>query len=136
MLNKRRELCHYLWQTWSPTWQFNEAEFAATAASWDNPDWVEITLHSYRVRWGSASTDLRYAAWEEQLNQHPVINVPTLHLHGAADGCSLPESAADQSASFAAGYSRQFVPGAGHFIPRERPDAIIAAMLGNGIQPG
>ena len=126
----RRELCRYLWRTWSPTWEFSDADFASMAASWDNPDWVDITLHSYRVRWGNAKIDPRYAKWEEKLKKHPAIQVPTVQLFGAEDGCVLPESITDQAASFPAGYRCEVVPGAGHCIPRERPDAVTALLLG------
>ncbi len=125
----RRELCRYLWKTWAPTWNFTEEEFQRTAASWDNPAWVDVTLHSYRVRWGNAPADLRYAKWETRLKTHPTITVPTVLLHGELDGASLAMSSEGQEDSFSAGYRREVLPGAGHFLPRERPVAVITAVL-------
>ncbi len=126
---KRREVCRYLWQTWAPSWKFTDEEFETTAASWDNPDWVDITLHAYRVRWGNAAKDERYALLEQRLEAHPKITVPTLVLHGEQDGASLPSSTGQQASSFSASYRRETLRGVGHFIPRERPEAIIAALV-------
>ena len=130
LTDNRNNFCRYLWQTWSPTWRFTEDEFATTAGSWYNPDWVEITLHSYRVRWGNAAPDLRYAQLESRMKQHPTITVPTVHLHGATDGCCLAEVLEDQSASFSGGYRRQILPGVGHCPPRESPEVIVQTILG------
>ena len=129
LTDNRETLCRYLWQTWSPNWRFTEEEFALTAGSWYNPDWVDITLHSYRVRWGNAAQDPRYLKLEERLKRHPTIPVPTVHLHGGADGCTLPDLLEDQSASFSDGYRRQIVPEAGHFLPRECPELIVQTVL-------
>jgi pimeloyl-ACP methyl ester carboxylesterase len=130
LVDNRRGLCRELWRMWSPTWSFDAPTFEATAAAWDNPDWVDVTLHYYRVRWGHAPVTPRYADLEARMRKHPKIAVPTVHLHGDADGCILPSSLRDQSASFSGGYRREIVPGAGHFIPRERPEAIVTAVTG------
>jgi pimeloyl-ACP methyl ester carboxylesterase len=74
---ERAEFCRDLWRTWSPGWKFDEAEYAATAASFDNPDFVDIVLHSYRVRWGFAPGDPAYAADAALLDTTPVLQVPT-----------------------------------------------------------
>jgi pimeloyl-ACP methyl ester carboxylesterase len=79
--DNRRELCDFLWRTWSPTWRFTESEFTETAHSWENPDWVEVTLHSYRVRWGNAAVDPRFGDLEERMKGQPSITVPTVQLH-------------------------------------------------------
>ena len=99
-----------------------------TAAAWDNPDWVDVTLHSYRVRWGNAPKDPRYAAWEARLEKHPAITVPPVLLHGEEDGATLVGSTRGQERSFGAGYRREVLPGVGHFVPRERPAAVVAAL--------
>ena len=127
--DNRRELCRYLWRSWSPTWQFTEVEFEQAASSWDNPDWVEVTLHSYRVRWGNAPKDPGYAALQAKLEKGPMVKVPTIFLHGGADACSLPSESANQAKMFPEGYHRQVLPGIGHFIPREQPDAVLNALL-------
>lgn len=127
--NNPRGLCRYLWKTWAPHLQFSDAEFEATAASWENPDWVEMTLHSYRVRWGAAPKDPQYEALEARLEKHPSIAVPTLLLHGEEDGASLASSSEGQESSFTAGYRREVLPGVGHFVPRESPRKVIEAVL-------
>ncbi len=124
----RRKVCRFLWQTWAPSLKFTEEEFALTAASWDNPDWVDVTLHSYRVRWGNAPKDPRFAALDKRLEAHPKIPVPTILLHGEEDGATLVSATEKQAASFAADYRREVLPGVGHFIPRERPEAVLAAL--------
>ena len=126
----RRELCRYLWHTWAPDWHFTAAELEATAAAWDNPDWVDITLHSYRVRWGNAPQDPRFAELEERMKKHPIIEAPTVQLHGADDGASLADAATaeEQAKSFSGGFRREILPGVGHFVPRERPEAILRAI--------
>ena len=73
--DNRREFCRFLWQTWSPTWKFTEAEFKATAPSWDNPDFADVALHFYRVRWGNASKDPHYAKLDAKLEKNPEIAV-------------------------------------------------------------
>ena len=125
----RRALCRLLWATWSPRWRFRDEEFEATAASWDNPDWVAVTLHSYRHRWGNAPGDPRYAGLETQLSPLPPIRVPTTVLHGEEDGATLPETTADKEKFFANGYERHVLPGVGHFIQREAPRVVVDAIL-------
>ena len=107
---------------------FTDEEFNATAA-WDNPDWVAMTLHSYRIRWGAASEDPRYDALEAHLETHPLISVPAMALHGAEDGARLAASSAGQESSFTGGYRRHELPGVGHFVQRERPQAVLDAVL-------
>lgn len=126
----RRELCRYLWRTWAPSWNFSDAELKATAASWDNPDWVDITLHSYRVRWGNAPQDPRFAELEARMRKNPRIPMPTVQLHGDEDGASLADAATaeEQAKSFPGGFRREILPGVGHFVPRERPEAILHAV--------
>ncbi len=126
----RREVCRYLWQTWAPHMAFTDTEFEATASAWENPDWVASTLYAYRVRWGAAPKDHRYDALEARLEAHPPIAVPTTVLHGEEDGASLVASSAGQESSFTAGYRRETLPGVGHFVQRECPEAVLQAVLG------
>jgi pimeloyl-ACP methyl ester carboxylesterase len=128
--NNRREFCHYIWHAWSPTMQFTEAGFERTAASWDNPDWVEVVVHSYCFRWGAAPPDPRYAALEQQLEPQPQISVPTILLHGELDGASLVTSSEGKEQYFSGPYERRVLAGVGHYVPREAPSAIIDAILG------
>ena len=128
--DNRRALCRHCWQHWSPTWKFTEEEFTTTAASWDNPDWVEITLHSYRMRWGNAPKDARSKAWEAELEKHPTIKVPTVQMHGALDGATLAGAVEGQAKCFSGSFEQKILPGAGHFIPREAPAAVVEAISG------
>lgn len=126
----RRALCRLLWQTWSPTWRFTDETFDKTAISFDNPDFVDVVIHSYRHRNLNAPGEPRFSAVERQLAGRPTIEVPSIVLYGADDGIAKPaaDSPADR-ASFTALVDRRIVSGAGHFLPREKPDAVSSAML-------
>jgi pimeloyl-ACP methyl ester carboxylesterase len=127
----RRALCRFLWQTWSPGWHFTDETFNRTAASFDNPDFVDVVIHSYRHRIGNAPGEPRFKAMEEQLAQRPPIQAPSIALYGADDGiarASASSSPAEQAA-FRSLVARRVVPGVGHFMPREKPEAVSSAML-------
>lgn len=125
----RRGICRLLWQTWSPDWRFSDETFNRTAVSFDNPDFVDVVIHSYRHRNGNAPGEPRFLAVEQQLAQHPRIRVPSIALYGVNDGVRKPPDAAVDRAAFTSLVAREVVPGAGHFLPRERPDAVSSAML-------
>jgi pimeloyl-ACP methyl ester carboxylesterase len=118
-----------MWRTWSPTWQHSSDDFNETAASFDNPDWADITLHSYRSRWGQAEGDPRYRELEERLAAMPSIDVPTLVLHGEADAVSLPASSLNKEAHFTNRYKRIGLPNVGHFPQREAPNSVAKDIL-------
>lgn len=123
----RRALTRHIWSIWSPGRAIEDAEFEATAASFDNPDWADVVLHSYRVRWGHAPVDPRLEDIEQRLKEDPVIRVPTLVLHGGADPCNAPSTSEGKDSLFASGYERIVMPGIGHFPQRE--DATTTAKL-------
>jgi len=126
----RRSLCRLLWQTWSPTWHFSDDTFNRTAASFDNPDFVEVVIHSYRHRNGNAPGEARFLEMEKQLAQRPKVQVPTVVLYGADDGVArTPADSPAERALFTALMARRVIPGAGHFLPREKPDVVSSAML-------
>lgn len=129
LADDRRNFCKYLWRLWSPGWKFSEAEFETTAASWDNPDFVAITIHSYRHRWDHAESDPYYAQVQAKIAALPPITVPVTALFGEDDGVTLLESTNVPPERFTAGYIRRTVPGAGHFVQRERPALVAAAIL-------
>ncbi len=124
----RAAFCRDLWRTWSPGWHFADREYAATAASFENPEFVEIVLHSYRVRWGFAATDPAYASETALLDRLPPVEVPTRVLMGSDDGATLPASAAGKEQYFRAGYELKIVPQCGHFLQREQPATVLAAI--------
>lgn len=126
----RRGFSRYLWQTWSPSWTFTDEEFEATAASFDNPDFVAVVLHAYRSGYGAAENDPRYADIEARFAERPAIEVPTTVLLGREDGINIFQpNMLEQSSDFTGGYTAQVVDGVGHFIHRERPDIVIDAIV-------
>lgn len=123
----RRELCRMLWQQWSPDWTFDDATFARTAAAFDNPDFVDVVIHSYRFHFGSAPGDPALAALEERLAARPRITVPAITLDGASDTLK-PGGTADQAGMFAARHEHRRIE-AGHNLPQEAPEAFADAVL-------
>ncbi|CAL8475965.1 alpha/beta fold hydrolase [Caballeronia sp. S22] len=118
------------WETWSPSGWFDEAEFAATARAFENPDWVPITLNAYRRRWrGDQPSDPALAELYARLATIERIGVPALMIQGGADSCDEPASSEGQDKYFPAGYRRVVIDGAGHFPLREAPDAVADAVI-------
>ena len=127
----RRGLCRLLWQEWSPTWRFSDEMFNLTAKAWDNPDFVDCVIHSYRHRNVNAPGEPRFADVERRLAARPTIDVPSIVLYGGDDGVGgapPPDSPAEQ-ALFTSRIARRIVAGAGHFVPRENPGAVSSAIL-------
>lgn len=125
----RRAFTRMMWDTWSPEGWYGPAEFEATADAFDNADWADVVLHSYRQRWGHAPGDPRYAQAGAALRSAPVLELPTLVLHGSADRCNEPDTSADKDRFFSGPYRRQLLDGAGHFPQREAAPAVAAAIL-------
>jgi pimeloyl-ACP methyl ester carboxylesterase len=127
----RRAICRYLWQAWSPSWRFTDETYERTAASFDNPDFVDVVIHSYRHRIMNAPGEPRFKEVEARLATRPKIQAPSITLYGAEDGIARPpaESPPAEQAAFEKLVARRVVPGVGHFMPRERPDAVSSAML-------
>jgi pimeloyl-ACP methyl ester carboxylesterase len=127
----RRSLCKLLWQTWSPGWRFSDETYNRTAPSFDNPDFVDVVIHSYRHRNGSAPGEERFLEMERQLAQRPKIAAPSILLYGAADPLARPSADVTpaERAVFPALVARRVIPGAGHFLPREKPETVSAALL-------
>jgi pimeloyl-ACP methyl ester carboxylesterase len=125
----RRAICRLLWREWSPNWRFDDATFDRTAPSFDNLDFVPVVIHSYRHRHGNAPSDPRFEQDERHLATRPPITVPTIVLHGAEDTVSPPHRSEGHMALFPAGTARHVVAGAGHFMPREQPRAVVEALL-------
>ena len=125
----RRELCKLLWQLWSPNWKFDDATYARTADSFDNPDFVDVVIQSYRHRFGYAPGDPAYDIFERQLAERPPITVPTIVLHGGGDGIARQASASAQPRFFAGPYQYRLIPVIGHDVPQEAPKETAAALL-------
>ena len=124
----RRDIASLLWRLWSPNWQFDDVTFDATAESFENPDFVDVTIQSYRHRYGNAPGDPTLAAFEQRLAERPSITVPTIVLHGACDGVGPAEQSEAHARHFTARYERRVIPVAGHFLARETPDAVVQAV--------
>ena len=124
----RRDLARLLWRLWSPNWKFDDATFEQTAASFDNEDFVEVTIQSYRHRFANAPGDPILEELEERLAAQPSIDVPTIVLHGEADGVTPPDGSEHAARHFTARYERRLVPVAGHFLSRETPEPVVQAV--------
>jgi len=125
----RNELCRLLWKLWSPTWSFDDATFKRTAASFENPDFVDVVIQSYRHRFGNAAGDPRYAATEARLAAQPKIDVPTIVIHGITDDVNPPGKSAGHERHFSGRYERRLFDNVGHNPPQESPKAFAEAVL-------
>src|SRR5882724_8075867 len=128
LTENRRDVARLLWTLWSPHWSFDDATFERSAVSFDNPDFVAVVIQSYRHRYGYAPGDPAMAAIEARLAPQPGIGVPTINLHGDADGVG-PVSERDGNApQFTGGYERRLLARIGHNVPQEAPAETIAAI--------
>jgi pimeloyl-ACP methyl ester carboxylesterase len=125
----RRDFAKRIWQLTSPRWDFDEATFERSAASFDNPDHVSIVIHNYRWRLGLAEGEPQYDALEQRLAQGPVIAVPTITLEGDANGAPHPDASA-YAKKFSGKYAHRVIKGGiGHNLPQEAPEAFAEAVL-------
>jgi pimeloyl-ACP methyl ester carboxylesterase len=125
----RQPLCRLLWKLWSPTWDFDEATYEATAASFDNPDFVAVCVHSYRHRYGNARSDPSYVEMQRLLAAMPRIAVPTVALHGTADGVHPVADSEGHERHFTGAYQRRVLEGVGHNPAQEDPATFARAIL-------
>ena len=124
-----RDFNKLIWQLASPKWQFDDATFDRTAASFDNPDHVSIVIHNYRWRLGLAEGEPEYAGVERQLAEFPVITVPTITLEGDANGAPHPDPNA-YAKKFSSRYEHRTIAGGiGHNLPQEAPQAFAEAIV-------
>lgn len=127
LTQNRFELCKYLWQLWSPTWTFTDETYQRTASSFENPDFVDVVIHSYKHRFGYAEGDAAYAALETALTHQPPITIPTIALSGAADG--VHPNPTNDTHKFTNTYQHRTLPNIGHNIPQEAPGETVSAVL-------
>lgn len=123
-----RALTKLLWQLWSPNWRFDDAALDATVSSFGNPDFVDITIHSYRHRYGNAPGDPALEPIEKRLAERPTISVPAVALHGGSDGVTPAPNAEQDRKMFTAYYRRLIDPVAGHFFMQEAPQIVFDAV--------
>jgi pimeloyl-ACP methyl ester carboxylesterase len=125
----RRAVCRLLWKLWSPTWEFDDATFERSAVAFDNPDFVDVVIHSYRHRFGLVAGDPALAQIEQRLAQQPPIGVPTITFDGADDGVRPPAEAAQHARRFTGPREHRVVPGVGHNMPQEVPRVFSDAVM-------
>jgi pimeloyl-ACP methyl ester carboxylesterase len=126
----RRDIVRYLWETWAPTWTYTDEAFNRSAPSFDNPDFVDIVIHSYRHRHRNAPGEERFLDVERELAKRPPITVPSIVLRAGDSGLGAPsEDPSEDEAHFTNLVARRIVSGAGHDLPVQRPDAVSAALL-------
>jgi pimeloyl-ACP methyl ester carboxylesterase len=125
----RRRIARILWEEWSPAWDFDEATFDRSMAALDNPDFVDVAIHSYRHRFGNADGDPRYAELAKRLAAMPSIGVPAVTLDGDKDGVVAAGDGSASAAKFTARRIHRVVKGAGHNVPQEKPEAFAAAVM-------
>jgi pimeloyl-ACP methyl ester carboxylesterase len=129
LAENRRDIAKLLWQLWLVGEPFDAALFEKSAPSFDNPDFVDVVIHSYRVRYGYVTGDTSLAGIEKRLAAKPPITVPTIVLHGEADGIALPPSSEGHARHFTGPYRRRLVPRAGHALPQDATQAVADAVL-------
>ncbi len=115
----RRDIAKILWKQWSPNWDFDDACFERTAVAFDNPDYVDVVIHSYRHRFGLAESDPQYADIQRRLAALPIVSVPAITLDGAGDGVAPATDGKSSAAKFTNRLAHRVIPRAGHNLPQE-----------------
>jgi pimeloyl-ACP methyl ester carboxylesterase len=132
----RRGIAEVIWRRNSPEWEFTDADLDRAAAAFDNPDYVDVVLHSYRHRLGLAPGATQYDDLEQRLASTPTISVATITLDGTADG-NFPATDGSQHAHLFTGpREHRQIPHAGHHLPAEAPHAFAQAVMDVAEPPG
>ncbi|WP_028225876.1 alpha/beta fold hydrolase [Paraburkholderia ferrariae] len=129
LAENRRAFCRLLWSLWSPTWRFADDLYARSAAAFDNPDFVDVVVHSYRHRFGLVEGDPQFDDIERRLAAAPPITVPAITLEGEADGVLPPGGGQANATRFTGRHENRIVANAGHNLPQEAPQAFADAVL-------
>jgi pimeloyl-ACP methyl ester carboxylesterase len=125
----RRELCKLLWRLWSPSWTFDESTYNRTAVAFDNFDFVEVVVHSYRHRFGLAAGDPALEQIERRLAGQPPIAVPSVTLDGAVDGVMAMGGTANDALHFTGPHQHRILRNIGHNLPQEAAEAFAEAVM-------
>jgi pimeloyl-ACP methyl ester carboxylesterase len=126
----RHDFAKLIWAIASPKWNFDDATFDRTAASFDNPDHVAIVIHNYRYRLALAAGESKYDEWEKRIAAGPAISVPTITLEGDANGAPHAPDASAYRNKFTGKYEhRDITGGVGHNLPQEAPQAFAQAIV-------
>ncbi|MDC2957266.1 alpha/beta hydrolase [Streptomyces gilvifuscus] len=125
----RHDLTRFVWDTVSPTWDFDDATFERTAAAFDNPDYAAVVVHNYRWRLGLADGERRYDGLERRLAGRPTIGVPTITLDPERDPFTAPGGGSAYRDRFTGAYEHRTLTGVGHNVPQEAPTAFARAVV-------
>jgi pimeloyl-ACP methyl ester carboxylesterase len=129
LASDRRGIARILWRQWSPNWSFDDACLERTSIAHDNPDYVDIVIHSYRHRYGLVEGDPRYADIQRKLAALPPITVPAITLDGEGDGVAPATDGKASAAKFTGSRIHRTIPRVGHNLPQEEPEAFAAAVM-------
>ena len=125
----RKAFAHIHWVNWSPPGWFDEATFERVSKAWDNPDWVDVTLHSYRARWDEAKPDASSQWLEDKVKATKTLSLPTMYVQGAVDGVNPLSASKDVPGKFVGPFAFVTLSGVGHFPQRENPDAVARHLI-------
>jgi len=125
----RRGFAHFHWVNWGPPGWFDEATFSRVARAWDNPDWIDVTLHSYLSRWDIAPPDPLSAWLDSKVKATSSLSLPVVIIQGEADGVSSPGALNDVHEKFKGQFELVTLPAVGHFPQREVPDQVAAHLI-------
>lgn len=129
LINKRHDFIKYLWQTWSPSWNFNDEIYGLSKSSFDNSDFVDVVVHSYKHRFGIVAGDPKFDLIEKDLSKQPKISVPSITIDGETDGVSELSNISKIKQKFSAHIRHQILPNIGHNVPQEDPKNFSRAVL-------
>ena len=127
--NDPKGFAHIHWVNWSPPGWFEESTFERTARAWENPDWVDVTLHSYRARWDEAEPDPKSRWLEDKIKATKTLSLPTLYFQGEKDGINPPSASKSVPAKFAGPFELVKLAGVGHFTQREAPQEVARRLV-------
>ena len=129
LINMRHDFIKYLWKTWSPSWNFNDEIYGLSKSSFDNSDFVDVVVHSYKHRFGIVAGDPKFDLIEKDLSKQPKISVPSITIDGETDGVSELSNISKIKQKFSAHIRHQILPNIGHNVPQEDPKNFSRAVL-------
>ena len=125
----RKGFARIMWRNWAPDGWFEPSTFNQVARSFENPDWVSVTIHSYRSRWGEAELDPRSLWLDEKVRSTKTLSLPMLYIQGEVDGVNPPSVSETVGLKFTGPFERLVLPGVGHFPTREKPTVVAKKLI-------
>ena len=120
LTKNRNDIIKFLWKTWSPTWKFSKKDFELSQESFQNPDFVDVVIHSYKHRYGLVDGDKSYSNIENKLSLTPKIKVPTITIDGLMNGVREPKREKNIK-KFTNLIKHKLLKNVGHNVPQESP---------------